>query len=438
MKKNIDNIFNKKFKQAEITPPEEIWNSISTQLPFKKRKTRIIPIWYLIAGTAAVLALMIFLFEDNYFPISNQKITNTPENSVNINHSDIPDVMKFQNSEPESLLKQNNEVVNSKIQKLESINIKENQIKNITGKKSQISVNNEKNTSNNATVNELKNLEKENRTEESINSDYKLAKLIQNEAKLVANDSITLSEDNPIVNVEDIEEPFNKKELEESPKIPMSKRLSVTTTVGALYFDNLSTGSGIDEQFANNNANSEITTSYGINFGYQISHNIKIRTGISQIKLVSKTQNVAYSSIMNSLVIEGSELSNSSSEENGAPIFGEINQNIGFIEVPSEVEYLIVNRKLKINLIGGFSTLILNKNKVSINTENSNNDLGKVNNLNEISFTANAGLGLSYKISPQFNFNLEPIFKYQLNTFKNSKNFKPYYFGIYSGFSFKF
>ncbi len=438
MKKNIDDIFNKKFKQAEITPPEEIWNSISAQLPFKKRKIRIIPVWYLIAGTAAVLAIMILLFIDNSSPILNQKITNSPENSVDQNTSDTPDVLKFQEEKPESLFKEKNNVVQSKIQKSESLNYKENQIKNITDKKSQIRVNNKKNTSNYATGNEFKNQEKETRREESINSDFKLAKLIQNEAKLVANDSITLSEDNPIVNVEDIEKPFNKKELEESPKIPMSKRLSVTTTVGALYFDNLSTGSGLDEQFANNNVNSEITTSYGINFGYQISQKIKIRTGISQIKLVSNTQNVAYSSIMNSLVIEGSELSNSPSEENGVPIFGEINQNIGFIEVPSEVEYLIVNRKLKINLIGGFSTLILNKNKISINTENSNNDLGKVNNLNAISFTANAGLGLNYKISSQFNFNLEPIFKYQLNTFKNSKNFKPYYFGIYSGFSFKF
>jgi len=437
MKKNIDDLFNNKFKHAEKTPPEEIWDSISAKLPFKKRNKRIIPIWYLMAGTAAVLAIMVLIFKDNSSPISNQKITNSPEKSVNKNNSDSPDVSKFQESEPESLFEPKNDVVQTKIQKPESQNTEKNQNNNIIDKKSQISKDNEKNTPISYTATELKNREIESRTEESLNSDYKLSQLIQNDVEIVANDSITLLED-PVANVEDIEELLNKKEVEESIKTTMSKRLSVTTTAGALYFDNLSGGSGIDEQFANNNSSSEITTSYGINFGYQISRKIKIRTGISQINLVSNTQNVAYFSLINSRVIEGSVLFDSSSNGTGAAVFGKVNQNIGFIEVPSEVEYLIVDKKFGINLIGGFSTLFLNKNKISINTENYNTDLGKVKNLNEISFTANAGLGISYKISPQFHFNMEPIFKYQLNTFKDTKNFNPYYFGIYSGFSFQF
>jgi hypothetical protein len=437
MKKNIDNIFNNKFKYAEKIPPEEIWDSISAKLPFKKRNKRIIPIWYLMAGTAAVLAIMVLIFRDNSSPISNQKITNSPEKSVNKNNSDRPDVSKFQESEPESLFEPKNDVVQTKIQKPESQNTKENQNNNVINKQSQISKDIKKNTPGSYTATEVKSIEKESSQEESLNSDYKLSQLIQNEVEIVANDSITLLED-PVANVEEIEELLNKKEVEESIKTTMSKRLSVTTTAGALYFDNLSGGSGIDEQFANNNSSSEITTSYGINFGYQISRKIKIRTGISQINLVSNTQNVAYFSLINSRVIEGSVLFDSSSNGTGAAVFGKVNQNIGFIEVPSEVEYLIVDKKFGINLIGGFSTLFLNKNKISINTENSNTDLGKVKNLNEISFTANAGLGLSYKISPQFHFNMEPIFKYQLNTFKDTKNFNPYYFGIYSGFSFQF
>jgi len=439
MKKNIDDLFNNKFKHAEKTPPEEIWDSISAKLPFKKRNKRIIPIWYLMAGTAAVLAIMVLIFKDNSSPISNQKITNSPEKSVNKNNSDSSDVSKFQESEPESLFELKNEVVQTKIQKPQYQNTKENQNNNLTDKKSQISKDNEKNTSSSYTATELKNMEIESRIKESPNSNYKLSQLILSDVEIVANDSITLLEDT-VANVEDHEEIIIKKEVEESLKTPMSKRLSVTTTVGALYFDNLSGGSGIDEQFANNNSSSEITTSYGINFGYQISRKIKIRTGISQINLVSNTQNVAYFSLINSRVIEGSVTNNGNdpSAGNGESVFGKVNQNIGFIEVPSEVEYLIVNKKFGINLIGGFSTLFLNKNKISIDTENSNTDLGKAKNLNEISFTANAGLGLNYKISPQFHFNMEPIFKYQLNTFKGTKNFNPYYFGIYSGFSFQF
>ncbi len=436
MKKNIDDIFNDKFKYAEKIPPGEIWDSISAQLPFKKRKKRIIPIWYLLAGTAAVLALMVLIFKDYSSPISNQKISNSPEKPVEKYNSDDPDVSKFQESGTESLFELKNDVVQTKIQKPEPQNTKENQNNNVINKQSQISKDIKKNTPGSYTATEVKSIEKESSQEESLNSEYELSQLIQNGVEIVANDSITLREDT-IAKVEHIEELINKKEVEESLKISMSKRLSVTTTAGALYFDNLSGGSGIDEQFANNNSSSEITSSYGINFGYQISPKIKIRTGISKINLVSNTQNVAYSSLINSRVIEGSEFSTNPSD-NTAAAFGKVNQNIGFIEVPSEIEYLMVNKKFGINLIGGFSTLFLNKNKISINTENINTDLGKVKNLNEISFTANAGLGLSYKVSSQFHFNIEPIFKYQLNTFKDTKNFNPYYFGIYSGFSFKF
>ncbi len=96
MKKNLEDIFNEKFKDAEITPPDEIWENISAQLPLKKRSKRIIPLRYLIAGTAAVLAIMILLFKNNNSPISNQKITNSPEKPVNKNNGDNPDVSKFQ------------------------------------------------------------------------------------------------------------------------------------------------------------------------------------------------------------------------------------------------------------------------------------------------------------------------------------------------------
>jgi hypothetical protein len=68
----------------------------------------------------------------------------------------------------------------------------------------------------------------------------------------------------------------------------------------------------------------------------------------------------------------------------------------------------------------------------------SSNSLGEAHNLNNISFSTNIGMGIDYNISPRFQWNLEPIFKYQLNTFSNTPGVKPYNFGIYSGFSFKF
>lgn len=478
MKKNIDNIFKEKFEHAEITPPEEIWTDISAQLPFKKQKRRIIPIWYLVAGTAAVLAIMLLLFQNTNPSISNQKITDTPKNSTDENNfnNTNPEEPNTHQLESPSILERKNNVVQSKNNNAKNENSSAQKNKNMAdeesentpqlaspmllerkngvahSQKDEAEVNHIESTGNKnapgsekvkknpaeyASNNEVDHLNTNPKLDDNLHISTELRDIIKNDENMVAIDSIKQQE-TIIASVEDLEEVAKSEDMEKDIKPVLSKRLSITTKAGALYFDNLSGGSGLDEQFANNNSNSEITTSYGINFGYQLSEKIKIRTGISQINLVNKTQDVAYASLMNSKALNAPQFGTIAYNENAVPELGKINQTIGFIEVPSEIEYLLVDKKIGINLIGGFSTLFLNKNKISLNTENTNTNLGKANNLAEISFTANAGLGLNYKISPQFNFNVEPIFKYQLNTFKNTEDFKPYYFGLYSGFSFKF
>ena len=116
-----------------------------------------------------------------------------------------------------------------------------------------------------------------------------------------------------------------------------------------------------------------------------------------------------------------------------------LDQRLGFIEIPIEMEYNLLNTKFGMNLIGGFSTLLLDKNNVYSVVDGERTLLGEATNLNDTSFSANFGLGLNYSISETFKLNLEPTFKYQLNTFNNtSGDFRPYFIGIYSGISFKF
>jgi hypothetical protein len=90
-------------------------------------------------------------------------------------------------------------------------------------------------------------------------------------------------------------------------------------------------------------------------------------------------------------------------------------------------------------VIGGFSTLFLNENEIYSVVEGNRTLLGEANNINDMSYSANFGLGLNYHISDKLKLNLEPMFKYQINTFNNtSGDFQPYFIGVYSGFSFKF
>jgi hypothetical protein len=58
-KKHIDRLYQEKFKDFEATPREAVWNNISSRLQEKERKRKsALPLWYRIAGVAAVLALL--------------------------------------------------------------------------------------------------------------------------------------------------------------------------------------------------------------------------------------------------------------------------------------------------------------------------------------------------------------------------------------------
>ena len=82
-KKNIDRLFQEKFKDFEVTPNDAVWDRISESLPNKKKKRRVVALWWQIGGVAAVIALLltvgVSVFNNN--PTENQ---NTPIVDVEI------------------------------------------------------------------------------------------------------------------------------------------------------------------------------------------------------------------------------------------------------------------------------------------------------------------------------------------------------------------
>ena len=108
--------------------------------------------------------------------------------------------------------------------------------------------------------------------------------------------------------------------------------------------------------------------------------------------------------------------------------------------MPLEIQYTLLDKKLGINVIGGFSSFFLSDNKIFSESEGSARTfLGEATNINNVSYSANFGLGLNYQVSKKIDLNLEPMFKYQINTFNNtSGDFKPFFIGVYTGFAIKF
>ncbi len=249
--------------------------------------------------------------------------------------------------------------------------------------------------------------------------------------------------------------------VEKTKKQKPEHRWIVAPNVAPVYYSSLGNGSSIDPSFADNPQKGDVNMSYGVQVSYALNNRLSVRTGVNNVDLSYSTSGievgtgpvaVALRSVdygSRQVVVTAAD-KGAFANANSSNGFGNITpkstqgdtrliQNINYYEVPVELKYAIINNKVGVNLIGGLSTLLLGNNEISVKADNFNTVLGDANNLSSVSFSTNVGLGLDYKVSKKFTFNIEPMFKYQLNPYTDSSvNFKPYYLGVYSGLSFKF
>lgn len=442
-RKHIDRLYQEKFKDFESTPREAVWKNISARLQKKKRKRGILPLWYKIAGVAAVLALFV-TFSNEFF---SKKSKNNNQAFVALADENFGEISIASSAYTQNMIR-SSKVLQALMK--ETKNLEANEALEAEYHRKNIKTNSFKN------ISQAPNLIIVSKNSASTPSD-----LNKPESQIASIDQ----EIKPEIQLRDLPIPNSENE-EELAKITEKtipyKKLRVSTTAAPIYYDNFGSGNTIDDQFANNQGSSEITISYGINIAYQISEKIRIRSGISKVDLSYNTRDIAFTAAVNPSALSGINYNgnipnyrienrsvrpfsniSASAEFNRAslasPTAGYLNQKLGFIEVPLEIEYVIIDKQISLNIIGGGSTLFLDKNMISLNSSDFSTNLGEGNNLNKVSFSTNIGIGIDYDIFPQFQLNLEPIFKYQINTFNNGTgDVKPYYFGVYSGFSFKF
>jgi hypothetical protein len=115
-------------------------------------------------------------------------------------------------------------------------------------------------------------------------------------------------------------------------------------------------------------------------------------------------------------------------------------QDFSYLELPVFLRYKLIDRVVDFNLIGGVSYNLLLDNSVYTVIDGSKYMIGTTEGLNMFSISSSLGMGMEYKFSEKLSLNLEPTFRYYLNTFNNvaGSNFHPYSFGIFSGISYKF
>ena len=442
-RKHIDRLYQEKFKDFEATPREMVWKNISSRLQEKERKRSVLPIWYRIAGVAALLALF-FNFASGLFrtsPSSGEQLSATQQDNSFGEFNLVSDSYNQEMFRSSIILQAL--MLDTKKAELRENLIAQSKRENFRAMAAVKPLNNSGIFSSNDEVINMFNIPVRSLNLQNSTSEKTASPVFElKEMPAPVDEFITLSEETDLKN------------------IPV-KRLRITTTAAPVYFDNFGGGNAIDARFADNESGGEISMAYGVNFAYQLSNRLKIRSGINKVDLSYNTRDIAFTAAVNPTVLSGVDyqagipnyrienksarpFSNISASTEfsrssiASPANGYLNQRLGFIEVPVEIEYVIIDKKIGLNIIGGGSTLVLDENMISLNSADFSTNIGEANNINSLSFSTNIGVGVDYKISPQFQLNLEPILKYQINTFDKAQDVNSYYFGIYSGFSFKF
>ena len=241
-------------------------------------------------------------------------------------------------------------------------------------------------------------------------------------------------------------------------------RWAVGPSIAPVYFNSFGNGSPISPNFVANSKSGTMNLSYGLTVAYEVSKKLSVRSGIHKVDFGYNTNEVAFSpnfsavpaSLIQTIsysensknVVVQSTADNRSPDVNpvanevSAPSLqreGRMTQQFGYLEVPLEMQYNLVDRKWGLNVIGGVSSLFLVDNSISLDAEGAVTEIGEATNMNEVSFSTNVGLGVFYKLNSNLHVQVQPMFKYHMNTFSQTNgNFQPYSVGVYSGVQLRF
>jgi len=398
--KNIDRIFQENLKDYEVFPPNKSWNSIEKQLNGESKK-RGLPFWLKISSIAALLVLF-FSVGTIYFMPENRLTKNfLPKN----NNSTRTTTLENQDSEKEVISSSKNGASNKSL-KGKVIPLNTEEIPKSAG-------------SNNQIVAETKGEDESSK-------------------KSLSSFAFENTEKTPY-----------KKENKNVEKVLTESKFTVATIFAPIYFNSFGSGSGVDAQFNNNETSGGASYAYGVKFAYKLNKKFSVQSGVNMINIGQTTNDVYVAQGV--AVVDLSSISNQPNiSRNSGTISKEsldlakdnsasLNQVFGYVEIPLELKYNVTSGKIGVNIVGGFSTLLLNKDEVFIETNSFSQSLGNSNNLRSVNFSGNFGVDIDYSIYRNLFINVSPMFKVQTNTFsKTSGDVQSYYLGVYTGLNYKF
>lgn len=534
-KKKLDELFQDKLLDFKAVPDDKVWASIEASLD-KKKKKRMLPLWWSLGGIAAALLVGLLIFnplnnttntkeiitdveQNNTDSIANpnkatkklninrhnedsiQVVTGTKSSSV-LEKSEVQvvttkkskdefskDPQKSNTSTGSKWTKKNEAVVQTpqtnkdksgNYQDVNKTNLKRNMdvagTKKATQQSSKGALTIQNPSSKEKIVKDSKETSiatnnvgsQQNKLIENGVSGSNVSKQIglENKASQVALNQGEQKADN--VSSADKKSIFDEIESQQEKAVAKSpnNKWSAGPSVAPVYFNAMGEGSSVHSIFVPNAKSGNISMSYGVSVGYELNSKLSLRTGVHRVDFGYDTNDIAFSSspiattngqidninyrtTARNLVVSSkpggsareqaptNSLDFSSSQNIEREGF--MTQQMGYLEIPLELNYALIDNKFGLNVIGGVSSLFLVDNSVVLTSGNLTTEMGEANNVNDLNFSANFGLGVNYKFSRNLLLNIEPVFKYQLNTFSETDGtFNPYTVGVYSGLSFRF
>lgn len=490
---NLDTLFKEKFKDFSEIPDERIWEKLEASLA-KKKKKRIVPIWWQLGGAAAAIAILFYIInpfssaEKTVVPTvvdTEEHIQDSPQNTEDRNLDDLKPIQQsketpladsehstgngIKSKEYHTISPASKNVVRpqkDQSTKSEAIAVttkekgfQENpdKITDLKKDKHPIAVKNGEVAENHRTPKDPNETKKNGENENKLD-------LLEGETQVAQNRN---EEEKPKISIYEAIEEQEESEQEAVAVSQKKDRWSMGPSVAPVFFSSTGEGSPVHSDFAPNNKSGNLNLSYGLTVTYNISEKLSVRSGVHRVDFGYDTNdvlfssslttssndlidNISYTQTSRNLVVESKNNrsapntpnfdSNAEVLDGGiSPFEGRMVQQLGYIEVPMELNYALVDKRFGVNLIGGISSLFLVDNAISLESDQLVTEVGEANNANSINFSTNIGIGFNYEISKKVQFNVEPIFKYQLNTFSETAgDFRPFAVGVYSGLNFRF
>lgn len=474
--KNLDQFFRDKFDSHNVNPPQIVWNNIKKEL-HPEEKRRVLPFWWNYLGIASIFLVGMGL-SWHYFFNQTDSLTkkSVPVEGVQKQATETGSTATRTN------LGNNATQVQTKIQ-TQNNDLDESSVTLLPSKPNNSSSFIFANVAKQSTkkkaiqkdvfgVNEL-----QNQTVSTTNFDEKVGAKSQDSKELplenkekiftthtakkpISQDPFNPTKENIIVELQNIDpKPTNPNVIAQDKAKPtdLVKKWYIQPQVAPVFLGSFAQGSSLDNSLLNNTKKYNTTFGFGVYLGYYIAPKWSVRTGVYTQEFNIDTHQVSYYKSVSASYLQNIEpstdgvgyqiltaknqnqVSNSMNKIAEKGTEGYLKQKLSYVEIPMEVTYALQDKKFGLQAIAGFSTLFCTKNEVHLLSDNFDVLIGKAKNINTTHFSANVGFGASYALSDYLKIQVEPMFKYHINTFsENSGNVKPYVFGIYSGIRFSF